>query len=777
MEKTESILYGTVPGRGMMNSESYTKRMEFLKKFPVDLRPVTDCVLKTEQLKNNIESFIGCVEVPVAIVGPLMQNTETGGKQELFGVIGTTEGALVASINRGAKSINDSGGFISTVVHQKMLRSPMFVFENLTQAVKFDEWIKQHFDLLKKVTAGYSNHANLIEVTSVIIGKIVHLKFIYTTGDASGQNMTTNCTWQACLWIEKQFNEKHDFRILNFVIDGNGSSDKKISSYALRAGRGIHVVAECNLTNETIEKNLRTTADAMFQSYLYSVAMSRLDGIIGYNINMANAIAGFFASAGQDLASIHESATALLQLEKTKDGLYVSLSLPTLCIGTVGGGTHLPAQNAILKLMNCEGTGGVNRFAQIICGFAMSLEISTLAAGVSGQFARAHQKLGRNKPVNWLVRSEIDSAFVRANAPAFDFKNFNDIVVSSDLGVENGILTELTSRISKKLIGFIPVEVSYSNAKNENMLIKSKPTDKEVIKGLHFMASNINSDLADLLISFESILEYNNCHNKEIDVYQFLNKSGFKIIPNLFGLKKDTEREIFVLILEYLNERKFKIFNSENSPELWTPEIVKKAIEAIHSVHLSYLNKEQIPASVSQFYPEKAIPFYLQLNKVNKLEYAHWEMEDEFDSIEKNLQSIILTPRAKHTPVTLIHNDFNPRNIGIRENDSVCIYDWELAVLNIPQRDVIELLSFTLSEDFSRAQLLELLNYHRQLFNETAPVKITEKEWLADCSIITFEYLYSRVGFYLAGGALMDYPFAKRIFQSTNRMLALLNEQ
>ncbi len=63
-----------------------------------------------------------------------------------------------------------------------------------------------------------------------------------------------------------------------------------------------------------------------------------MDGMMGYNINTANAIAGIFAATGQDLACIHESSTGILQMELTAEGLYLSLVLPNLVIGKVGGG-------------------------------------------------------------------------------------------------------------------------------------------------------------------------------------------------------------------------------------------------------------------------------------------------------------------------------------------------------------------------------------------------------------------------------------------------------
>lgn len=768
----------SVPGRGLMNTSGHEQRMKFLETFPVSLQPVILSSLKLEQVKNNIESFIGSVEVPVGLVGPLLMKTESERTEEIFGVVGTTEGALVASMNRGAKAISESGGFFAKVLYQKMVRTPMFIFENLAQTYEFSEWIKQNFQKIKKITEGYSNHAELLEINPLLIGKAAHLKFIYSTGDASGQNMTTTCTWHACLWIEENFNAEHAYPVLSFVIDGNGSSDKKVSSYAMQSGRGTHVISECFLSNEAIVKTLRTTADDMFSSYIHSMAISRMDGMTGYNINVANAVAGFFVSTAQDLASIHESSTGILQLDKTPEGLYVSLSLPNLVIGTVGGGTRLPAQNAILKFMQCEGKGGSKKLASIIAGFALSLEVSTLAAIVSGQFARAHQKLGRNKPVNWLLRSEVDERFILEHFPEIAKEKIAKIILDPGLMIDNGLLTQLTSRISKKLIGFIPLRLEMKDGSIVQAIIKSKPTGEEVIKGLHFMASALSTELSDMLLEYKYNLEYTDCDHREIEAVEMLWKDGFRNIPHSFGTYTDPGREISMLIMEYLDASSYKIMNSESSPELWTKEIIKDTIRSINDVHAFYSDESNRPKAshINAFRPEALMPFYLVMNRINEKEYADWNAAELFEALNNEIVQYMLQAPVKLSPLTIVHNDFNPRNIAIKNNGDAVIYDWELAVLNIPQRDSIELLSFVLPEDFSKEELLEYLSYHHRLFIEKTGSTISIAGWLSDCRIIVHEYLCSRVNFYLAGGTLMDYSFSKRIFMNASRMKRFLDE-
>ena len=763
--------YQLAPGRGLMNQTAYELRMAYLKSM-VELDGELDSVnIRLENIQNNIESFIGTVEIPLGLIGPL-RFVDGDQSEMVHAAVATTEGALAASMNRGAKAISECGGFKAHVVHQKMLRTPMFTFGQMSEAIAFDQWIKKNFTEIKKVTQKYSNYADLMEISSVIIGKIAHLKFIYSTSDASGQNMTTSCTWHACLWIDEHFQQETEIEILHFVIDGNGASDKKVSFYSMQNGRGTHVISECFLSNEIVEKTLRTTADDMFRSYNHSMAISRMDGMIGYNINVANTIAGIFAATGQDLACIHESSTGILQMEQTSEGLYISLSLPNLVVGTVGGGTHLPAFSKMLELMGCKGIGKVERFSKLIAGFALSLEVSTLAAIVSGQFVRAHQKLGRNKPVSWLLKSDIDLAFISKGMNLFH-PQITSFKFRNDSNLENGILMDLTSRVSKKIIGFIEVDLTLADESLIPVLMKSKALGTEVIDGLRFMASNLNVQLSDTLFEHRQYLEYANCEQKEIQVYQALTNLGNRSIPAFYGSKIDEQAEIYLLFMERLEATTMQLFNSENHPEKWTEQLKMNAIQAIHAIHSDFVNEEtkgQVPAVVV-FDPSKALELYRQFNRLNSKDYEFLNMEEAFQYLDSVLDQWMKEMPMKKSKLTLVHNDFNPRNVGVRMDGRLCMYDWELASFNVPQRDVFEFLSFTLVEDFSTVEMENILKFHYQLMKEWNEASYSYSDYLNDFKIAGNEFLLTRVSFYMAGSTLVHYPFINRVFAVALKMI------
>lgn len=762
-----------IPGRGLVTSRSTDMRLDFLETNNIKTNLISDSKLEFQDIRNNIESYIGSTEIPLGIVGPLLFND--GDKQELtYCSAGTLEGALIASMNRGAKVICKSNGFSAEVKWQKMVRSPMFIFEKESEAVDFKNYIEDSFLAIKKTAETYSNHAKLISINSIQLNNVIHLKFEYHTGDASGQNMTTTCTWHAMLFIVKEFKNATNITPVDFVIEGNGACDKKVSQYNINSGRGIHVVAECCIPEEIINTVLRTTSEKLINCFHPSKKLALKDGMVGYNINVANSIAAIFVATGQDLASIHESSIGILHLEKRDAHLYIQLTLPNLVVGSIGGGTSLPKQSQALEIMGCYGSGKVNRFAKLIAGFALGLEISTYAAIVSGEFAKAHEKLGRNKPVQWLLKSEITSGFIQSSLNDFSKdKIIKEITLKDDKMLENGILTNIASKVNKKMIGFIPFQIKYMHTNNllkiEDVLIKSKPLDDEVIKGLHLIAASIDPNLSDLLKHSKPHLEYNKCHLKEIELYEYLHKKDFKNSPSYYGKHINTKREIYILMQEFLNTSSMRIMNSENQPEKWRQEDVIAVIKSITKFHQNAsINDFRY---VQEFKPWESIELYKKMMTILITECTSDEnvellnsLYDEIGNLEKEALSI-------QVEKTVIHNDFNSRNIAIKKDGSPVIYDWELSMIDFPHRDIIEFLSFVLPSNFKRETFYFYLREHYQLYEATH-----WSEWLKAHKYSLKVLIITRLSFYEVSGILVTYNFSKRVLNNALMMLKYLNE-
>lgn len=776
-----------VPGRGFNTRSATEMRLAFIQSQGLSVDAIAQSQLDVSSIQNNIESYIGSTEIPVGLVGPMAFNNN-GHLEFVYTPVGTLEGALVASMNRGAKVVSRSGGFKADVEWQKMVRTPMILLKNAAYAQPICDWISAHFIEIKNTAEAYSNHARLLNIDAQILANCVHLHFIYSTGDASGQNMTTTCTWHGLLYVVDQLREHLPDCEFEFIIEGNGASDKKVSTYNIETGRGVRVTAHCDIPRQVIHEVLRTTPERMLAFVKPSQDYAKKLGMVTFNLNVANAIAGIFAATGQDLASIHESSSAMMEMEPLgseiyPEGIRLSLILPNLVIGTVGGGTHVSKQAEALQLMDCLGSGKIERFAKLIAGFALALEVSTYAAIMSGEFAKAHEKLGRNKPVSWLLKSEITPEFLQPHLRDWlGNQHITSLNCNGNAQLENGIITNITSKINNKLIGFLPTTLSVMDPQKgypttERLLIKSKPLDTEVIKGLHLIAASIDTSLADLIKQHQQHLEYAGCHLKEPSIYEHLSLNGFVAMPKHYANIVKADREIHLVLQEWILPNQITLQNCENDPSHWTDEQIQLCLSSIDVAHRML---ETLPAAkpdlLKPFEPWKALNLYGKLMDILIEECAESDQIEQLQGVKEAMLNFESDYRDLRWPRVPIHNDFNPRNTLVRSSGMPCIYDWELSMIDLPQRDIIEFLSFVLPEDFPRDSFINYLRDHyQQIVKRKGPGHdLPFDDYLAAAEIAVKSYICCRVSFYEVSGIVAKYDFSQRILAVSLRMLQLL---
>ena len=72
-----------------------------------------------------------------------------------------------------------------------------------------------------------------------------------------------------------------------------------------------------------------------------------------------------FIATGQDVADISESQAAVTYSQLLENGdYYWSVTLTSLIVGTVGGGTGLATQRECLEMLGCHGQGKADKFAE-----------------------------------------------------------------------------------------------------------------------------------------------------------------------------------------------------------------------------------------------------------------------------------------------------------------------------------------------------------------------------------------------------------------------------
>lgn len=784
MGQSRAVQKRPLPLRTSYTNESRQQRLDILETHGHELNHMRDMRLDPKSLRGNIESLIGAVEVPVGIAGPLRV---LGGasESEVYAPIATSEGALVSSMNRGCIALQLSGGVTARTLKQRMVRAPVFDCESLVRAITLRDWIQSRQGELHLQVRKYSNHAVLSQLEFRILPPSLHVRFVYETGDASGQNMTTVCTWNACQWILKEFEKEHPGVVRHFMIDGNLSTDKKMSAMSAIQGRGHEVVAEAFVPDAVIRRIFQTTAKDMERFLAQGQITGILTGVHGLNINAANAIAAIFTATGQDIACVHESSTAQLYFEARPGGLYASVFLPNLVIGTVGGGVGLAMQKQMLELMECYGPKKASRLAEIIASMVLALELSTGAALASGNFATAHDRLGRNRSSLWLNKEDLTETFMNH---LLKTESANQLIVSTKAfssGASSGsLIMDLTAHITKRPCGLWPYEVQYSHEETpRKIFLKTKVSDHELFLAFEIMGGISSPGLGELLRENRKDNPFHMFHIRELKIAEMTDAPLVDLMPKTLGTLVNEKREIYILAQEYLEN--IELLNCFQRRDLWTQTHLEAAIIQISAMHAHFLGKTEELES-------KEWMVCADSHRVKRLSEAHlelarhlqnhsydWMTDSDVDFHKEYLEQLPrLWLELEAMPRTLIHNDFNPRNLGFRRSDQalrLVAYDWELATVHIPQRDVVELLAFTLPEDFSPGTMHFFLELHRTQNQTRSGLQLSQKQWLRGCEIAVLDLLLQRLPIYGIALSFRQLGFLKPAYQTARRMFKILS--
>ncbi|CAH0048188.1 unnamed protein product [Clonostachys solani] len=344
------------------------------------------------------ENVIGYLPLPVGVAGPLVIDG-----QSYFIPMATTEGVLVASASRGCKAINSGGGAITVLTADGMTRGPCLGFETLERAGAAKIWLDSEDgqSVMKKAFNSTSRFARLQSMKTALAGTNLYVRFKTTTGDAMGMNMISKGVEHA---LSVMANEAgfEDMQIIS--VSGNFCIDKKPAALNWIDGRGKSVVAEAIIPGDVVKNVLKSDVDSLVELNISKnlIGSAMAGSIGGFNAHAANIVAAIFLATGQDPAQVVESANCITTMRNLRGSLQIAVSMPSLEVGTLGGGTILEPQSAMLDMLGVRGSHPTNpgdnarRLARIIAAAVLAGELSLCSALAAGHLVRAHMQHNRS---------------------------------------------------------------------------------------------------------------------------------------------------------------------------------------------------------------------------------------------------------------------------------------------------------------------------------------------------------------------------------------------
>lgn len=344
------------------------------------------------------ENVIGYMPLPVGVAGPMIID----GKPYHI-PMATTEGCLVASTMRGCKAINAGGGVNTVLTQDGMTRAPCVSFPTLQRAGAAKIWLDSHEGQteIKRAFNSTSRFARLQHIKTAMAGCTLFIRFKTITGDAMGMNMISKGVEHALSCMVNELGWE-DMTIIS--VSGNYCTDKKPAAINWIEGRGKSVVAEAIIPADKVKSVLKSDVDALVElNVTKNLVGSAMAGSVGgFNAHAANLVTAVFLATGQDPAQNVESSNCITLMNKMPSGdLRISVSMPSIEVGTIGGGTILEPQGAMLELLGVRGPhpeepgANARQLAKIVASAVLAAELSLCSALAAGHLVQSHMAHNR----------------------------------------------------------------------------------------------------------------------------------------------------------------------------------------------------------------------------------------------------------------------------------------------------------------------------------------------------------------------------------------------
>ncbi|KAG5513641.1 hypothetical protein PMAC_000679 [Pneumocystis sp. 'macacae'] len=390
------------PERAVKIRRSFISRKSHTKTLETSALPFKDYNY-ARILGACCENVIGYMPIPVGVAGPLLVDGVN-----LYLPMATTEGVLVASTSRGCKAINASGGVTTILVQDQMTRGPCVSFPTVSRTGMAKLWLDSETGqkAIKKAFNSTSRFARLVGTKTAIAGTNLYIRFSTTTGDAMGMNMVSKGVEN----VLKTMTEDLGFDDMKIIsISGNYCTDKKPAAINWIEGRGKSVIAEAVILKDIVKTVLKSNVDDLVELNISKnlIGSSMAGSVGGFNAHAANIVAALFIALGQDPAQVVESANCITLMKKyiyflkifininsTNGNLLITVSMPSIEVGTIGGGTILEPQGALLDLLGVRGPhptspgDNAKRLARIVAAAVLAGELSHLV--------RSHMQYNRS---------------------------------------------------------------------------------------------------------------------------------------------------------------------------------------------------------------------------------------------------------------------------------------------------------------------------------------------------------------------------------------------
>lgn len=340
-----------------------------------------------------------------------------------------------------------------------------------------------------------------------------------------------------------------------------------------------------------------------------------------------------------------------------------------------------------------------------------------------------------------------------------------------DAGSEHSIVSELTAWRSRRATGLFRAEVTLQDGSTRRLRLKAKAEDADVIAVGEALAGLVDPAVGRAHRKWSRRVGFAASHLREIEIYRQRDPRFLRHAPALLGSCADRATGTWTLALEELEAA--SLLDTADEPGAWGPREIGAAIDGLASLQAIWYGRERelrelpwIGHVQSTAGMAEMTDLWTALADHAAPAFSSWADPDIAALQRRLIGSIPRWWRALETaPRTLVHNDFNPRNVCLRAG-VLCAYDWELATVGAPQRDLAEFLCFVLPPDPSASDVFEPLDRHRRALERETGAVIESDDWRRGLGAALYDLLINRLATYALVHRIRPQSFLPRVLRT-----------
>jgi thioester reductase-like protein len=348
-------------------------------------------------------------------------------------------------------------------------------------------------------------------------------------------------------------------------------------------------------------------------------------------------------------------------------------------------------------------------------------------------------------------------------------------------GSDHSIVSELTAWRSKRPTGLFRARLVLDDG-SRDVFIKVKALDSDVMAVGEALADLVDPAVGRAYRRHISRIGFVASDAREIAIYRQKDSRITQHLPAVLGTVADESNGTWVAVLE--DVRDAALVDSVDRPEDWGQAEIAAACDGLAALHAVWLGRDgellrkpwigHVPTACAV---EDMTDLWAALASHAGSHFSAWA-DPEVAQIHQRLVAAAgeWWQPLEEGPRTLIHHDFNPRNLCLRSTSKgwsgadgerlrLCAYDWELATLGAPQRDLAEFLCFVLT-DGTMADAGRWIEHHRVALERASGTAIEAERWTSGFRSALYDVLIDRLAMYTMVHRVRRQSFLPRVVRT-----------